>query len=84
MPKMVITHRVADLETWLSFKKERVESIAAILGPRLALPAVPALVGLGALGLQRWTLGVRFLFPRLLLDGKIFAIQTNVPAVHWS
>ena len=32
MPKMVITHGVADVETWLSFKAERVESIAAIGG----------------------------------------------------
>ncbi len=32
MPKMVITHGVADVETWLSFNEERVESIAAIGG----------------------------------------------------
>ncbi len=32
MAKMVITHDVADVETWLSFKQERVESIAAVGG----------------------------------------------------
>ena len=32
MPKMVITHGVADVETWLSFKQERAESVAAIGG----------------------------------------------------
>ena len=32
MPKMVITHGVADVEAWLSFKKERGESIIAIGG----------------------------------------------------
>ncbi|HVA08702.1 MAG TPA: hypothetical protein VNG12_18365 [Acidimicrobiales bacterium] len=32
MRKMVITHGVADVETWLSFKQERVESVAAIGG----------------------------------------------------
>ena len=32
MPKMVITHAVADVETWLSFKQERAESIVAVGG----------------------------------------------------
>ncbi|MGA9855116.1 MAG: hypothetical protein WBR29_07565 [Gammaproteobacteria bacterium] len=32
MPKMVITYGVADVETWLSFKQERAESIAAVGG----------------------------------------------------
>jgi hypothetical protein len=32
MPKMVITYGVADVETWLGFKQERAESIAAIGG----------------------------------------------------
>ncbi len=32
MPKMVITHGVADVETWLRFKQERAESVAAIGG----------------------------------------------------
>jgi hypothetical protein len=31
-PKMVITHGVADVETWLSFKKERAESVVAVGG----------------------------------------------------
>jgi hypothetical protein len=32
MPKMVITHAVTDVETWLSFKQERAESIVAVGG----------------------------------------------------
>jgi hypothetical protein len=32
MPKMVITHGVADVATWLSYKQERAESIAAMGG----------------------------------------------------
>jgi hypothetical protein len=32
MPKMVITHNVADVDTWLSFKQERAESIVAVGG----------------------------------------------------
>jgi len=32
MPKMVITHGVADVETWLSFKSERAGHIAAMGG----------------------------------------------------
>ncbi|HUY16196.1 MAG TPA: hypothetical protein VMV11_01405 [Acidimicrobiales bacterium] len=30
MPKMIITHGVADVDTWLSFKAERAEAIAAM------------------------------------------------------
>ncbi len=52
--------------------------------PRLALGGVPALACLAALGLERWKLAVRFLFPLFLLGGTIFAIQTNVLALHWS
>ena len=32
MPKLVMTHGVADVKTWLSFKKERAESSAVIGG----------------------------------------------------
>jgi hypothetical protein len=32
MPKVVVTHNVADVEKWLSFKAERAESIRAGLG----------------------------------------------------
>jgi hypothetical protein len=32
MAKMVITYGVADVETWLGFKQERAESIAAVGG----------------------------------------------------
>ena len=32
MPKMVINYGVADAETWLGFKQERAESIAAVGG----------------------------------------------------
>jgi hypothetical protein len=40
MPKMVITHGVADVETWLSFQQERAESIAALGGQNpVDLPA---------------------------------------------
>jgi hypothetical protein len=56
----------------------------ATYDPRLAFAGVPALACLAALGLERWRLAVRFLFPLLLLGGTIFAIQTNVLAVHWS
>ena len=56
----------------------------ATYDPRLALAAVPALMCLAALGLERWKVGVRFLFPLSLLGGTIFAIQTNVLGVHWS
>jgi hypothetical protein len=56
----------------------------ATFDPRLALGAVPAVACLAALGLERWKFGLRCLFPLLLLGGTIFAIQTNVLAVHWS
>jgi hypothetical protein len=52
--------------------------------PRLALAGAPALACLAALGLGRWNLGVRFLFPLLGLGGTLIAIQANVLAVHWS
>ena len=40
MPKMVITHNVADVETWLGFKEERAESVAAVGGRNVVdLPA---------------------------------------------
>jgi hypothetical protein len=32
MPKMVITHNVVDIETWLQFKSERADSVAAMGG----------------------------------------------------
>ena len=32
MPKMVITHGVADVEKWLGFKSERAEAIAMLGG----------------------------------------------------
>ena len=32
MPKMVITHDVVDVDTWLQFKSERAESVAAMGG----------------------------------------------------
>ena len=32
MPKMVITHEVADVERWLAFKAERAEAIAGLGG----------------------------------------------------
>lgn len=56
----------------------------ATYDPRLALGAAPALACLAALGFERWKVGVRSLFPLLLFGGTIFAIQTNVLAVHWS
>jgi hypothetical protein len=56
----------------------------ATYDPRLALGAVPALACLASLGWERWKVGVRFLFPVLLLGGTIFAIQTNVLAINWS
>jgi hypothetical protein len=56
----------------------------ATYDPRLALGGASALACLAALGLERRKLGVRFLFPLLLLGGTVFAIQTNVLAVHWS
>ena len=52
--------------------------------PRLAFGGVPALACLAVLGLERWKLPVRFIFPLLLLGGTIYAIQTNVLGVHWS
>ena len=52
--------------------------------PRLALEGLPALACLGALGLERWKVGIRFLLPIVGLGGTIFAIQTNVLAVHWT
>jgi hypothetical protein len=40
MPKMVITHGGADVETWLSFNQERAVAIAAVGGQNpLDLPA---------------------------------------------
>jgi hypothetical protein len=56
----------------------------ATYDPRLALGGVPALACLAALGLERWKLALRFLFPLFLLGGTIFAIQNNVLDVHWS
>jgi hypothetical protein len=32
MPKMVITHSVVDVDTWLGFKAERAEAIAGLGG----------------------------------------------------
>ena len=32
MPKMIITHNVVDVDTWLSFKEERAGAIAAMGG----------------------------------------------------
>ena len=32
MPRMVITHRVVDVEKWLSFKAERAQAIAGMGG----------------------------------------------------
>jgi hypothetical protein len=32
MPKVVVTHNVADVENWLQFKSERVDAIAALGG----------------------------------------------------
>lgn len=32
MPKVVVTHNVADVEKWLSFKSERAEAIAGLGG----------------------------------------------------
>jgi hypothetical protein len=32
MPKMVITHSVADVETWLGFKAERAEAFSSLGG----------------------------------------------------
>jgi hypothetical protein len=32
MPKMIITHNVADVDNWLSFKEERAGSIGAMGG----------------------------------------------------
>ncbi len=32
MPRMVITHGVADVDTWLQFKSERADSVAAMGG----------------------------------------------------
>ena len=34
MPKVVVTHNVADVDTWLSFKAERVDAIAGLGGQR--------------------------------------------------
>jgi Dolichyl-phosphate-mannose-protein mannosyltransferase len=52
--------------------------------PRLALGGVPALTCLSALGLERWRVPVRFIFPLVLLGATIYAVQTNVLAVPWS
>ncbi len=32
MPKMIITHSVADVDTWLGFKAERAEAVAGLGG----------------------------------------------------
>jgi hypothetical protein len=32
MPKMIITHNVADVDKWLSFKAERAGSITSMMG----------------------------------------------------
>ena len=32
MPKMIITHNVADVDKWLGFKEERAESITSMMG----------------------------------------------------
>ena len=35
MPKMIITHNVVDVDTWLSFKEERAGAIAAMGGSKV-------------------------------------------------
>jgi hypothetical protein len=32
MPRMIITHNVADVDKWLSFKEERAGAIASMMG----------------------------------------------------
>ena len=49
--------------------------------PRLALAGMPALACLAALGLERWKVRIRFLFPMVLLGATLVAIQQNL--VHW-
>ena len=80
MPKLVMTHGVADVKTWLSFKKERAES-SAVIGGLNAMdlsaqdgradvddPAVPPVVtvvpDLPALSQQGQQRGVRLLGER--------------------
>jgi hypothetical protein len=36
MPRLVITHNVADVDVWLSFKAERAEAVTAIGGTNVA------------------------------------------------
>lgn len=49
--------------------------------PRLALAGMPALACLAALGLERWKVHIRVLFPAVLLCATLVAIQENL--VHW-
>jgi hypothetical protein len=51
---------------------------------RYAYVGLPAIAALAALGLERWKLPIRFLFPAVGLCGTLIAIQQNVLAVHWS
>ena len=43
-----------------------------------------AIFGLAALGLERWRLPVRFFLPSLGWSGRLWPMQHDVLAVHWT
>ena len=51
---------------------------------RYAYVGLTAMCGLAALGLERWSVPVRFLLPLAGLVGTLVAIQQDVIAVHWT
>lgn len=51
---------------------------------RYAYVGLVAIIGLAALGLERWKVGVRFLIPLAGLVGTVAALQLDVLSVHWT
>jgi hypothetical protein len=51
---------------------------------RYALVGLPALATLAALGVERWKVPFRFLFPALGLGGTLVATQLDVLGFHWT
>lgn len=51
--------------------------------PRLALPGLPALACLAALGVERWRVVYRFFLPIIGVVGTALAVRRDVLDVPW-
>jgi 4-amino-4-deoxy-L-arabinose transferase-like glycosyltransferase len=56
----------------------------ATYAPRLALPGLPALAILAAMGTERWPAVSRFALPVAAVIGVLVALHTDVFGVNWS